>query len=109
MLREATEPTATYEIRGDEGYVRARVLESNGRMAWCQPVMVSPRASARGGPAGLWLMVMLSVGICGWKYGNSKSQYRSCSNSASEPREARQRTGRRSTLDGGHESGRGGT
>ena len=41
VLREATEPKATYEIRGDEGYVRARVLESNGRLAWCQPIMVS--------------------------------------------------------------------
>ena len=43
VLRDAPEPTATYEIRGDEGYVRARVLESNGRMAWVQPVMVSSR------------------------------------------------------------------
>ena len=40
ILRESTEPAATYEIRGDEGYVRARVIESNGRVAWCQPVMV---------------------------------------------------------------------
>lgn len=40
LLREVTEPTATYDIRGDEGYVRARVLESNGRMAWCQPILV---------------------------------------------------------------------
>ena len=40
ILREIAEPTATYEIRGNEGYVRARVLESNGRMAWCQPIMV---------------------------------------------------------------------
>lgn len=40
VLAEVAEPTATYEIRGNEGYVRARVLESNGRMAWCQPVMV---------------------------------------------------------------------
>ena len=40
VLREIAEPTATYEIRGNEGYVRARVLESNGRMAWCQPIMV---------------------------------------------------------------------
>lgn len=63
VLREATEPSAIYEIRGDEGYVRARVLESNGRLAWCQPIMVSPRASARGGSAGLWVMVMLSVGV----------------------------------------------
>jgi hypothetical protein len=63
VLREATEPNATYEIRGDEGYVRARVMESNGRLAWCQPIMVSPRAAARGGYAGLWLMVMLSLGV----------------------------------------------
>jgi hypothetical protein len=27
-------------MRGDEGYVRARVVESNGRMAWCQPILV---------------------------------------------------------------------
>jgi hypothetical protein len=40
VLRESLEPTATYEIRGDEGYVRARVVESNGRMAWCQPIVV---------------------------------------------------------------------
>ncbi len=40
VLREVTEPTATYDIRGDEGYVRARVLESNGRMAWCQPIVL---------------------------------------------------------------------
>ena len=30
----------TYAFRGDEGYVRARVIESNGRVAWAQPVMV---------------------------------------------------------------------
>ena len=40
VLREVTEPAATYEIGGNEGYVRARVLESNGRMAWAQPIMV---------------------------------------------------------------------
>jgi len=40
VLREVTEPAATYEIRGNEGYVRARVLESNGRVAWAQPIMV---------------------------------------------------------------------
>jgi hypothetical protein len=40
VLREVTEAAATYAIRGDEGYVRARVLESNGRMAWIQPVAV---------------------------------------------------------------------
>jgi hypothetical protein len=37
---------AVYEIRGDEGYVRARITESNGNMAWTQPVLV-PAATAR--------------------------------------------------------------
>ena len=40
LLKESVEPTATYDITGDEGYVRARVLESNGRFAWIQPIMV---------------------------------------------------------------------
>ena len=40
MLKEVTDLTATYDVRGDEGYVRARVIESNGRMAWCQPVRI---------------------------------------------------------------------
>jgi hypothetical protein len=40
LLREVPETAATYTIRGDEGYVRARVIESNGRMAWIQPVAV---------------------------------------------------------------------
>ena len=37
VLHEALDSPATYEFRGNEGYVRARVLESNGRIAWCQP------------------------------------------------------------------------
>ncbi|MEZ5318192.1 MAG: CehA/McbA family metallohydrolase [Vicinamibacterales bacterium] len=40
VLREATEPEATYAFSGTEGYVRARVIESNGLMAWTQPVLV---------------------------------------------------------------------
>ena len=40
MLSEVTEPTATYTFKGDEGYVRARILESNGYAAWTQPVAV---------------------------------------------------------------------
>ena len=39
MLKEATSSPAAYTFAGDEGYVRAKVLESNGRMAWTQPVM----------------------------------------------------------------------
>jgi len=31
--------TASYSFAGDETYVRAKILESNGRMAWTQPVM----------------------------------------------------------------------
>ena len=40
MLAESTDATASYTFKGDEGYVRARVLESNGYMAWTQPVAV---------------------------------------------------------------------
>lgn len=47
ILREATEPTATYAFAGDEQYVRAKVIESNGRVAWVQPVPVSGQTSAR--------------------------------------------------------------
>ncbi len=43
VLSEATTNWATYRFRGDEGYVRARVIESNGLMAWTQPVRVSAR------------------------------------------------------------------
>jgi predicted metal-dependent phosphoesterase TrpH len=47
ILREATEPTATYTFAGDEGYVRAKVIESNGRYAWVQPVRVGGGSTAR--------------------------------------------------------------
>lgn len=30
----------TYEWKGDEGYVRAKIIDSNGLMAWTQPVRV---------------------------------------------------------------------
>lgn len=43
VLHEGLESPATYEYRGTEGYVRARVLDSNGRIAWCQPVLVPAR------------------------------------------------------------------
>jgi hypothetical protein len=39
VLSEVAGPVGTYDIKGNEGYVRARVFESNGRMAWCQPVL----------------------------------------------------------------------
>ena len=31
---------AEYAVKGDEGYVRARVFDSNGRRAWTQAVML---------------------------------------------------------------------
>jgi len=37
LLSEAAASPAEYAFRGDELYVRAKVLESNGRMAWTQP------------------------------------------------------------------------
>ena len=45
VLSESIEPVATYVPKGDEGYVRARVLESNGRVAWIQPVAIAARGS----------------------------------------------------------------
>lgn len=48
LLKEVPAPTAVYEIRGDEGYVRGRVLESNGRMAWTQPMRVGTSGTAAG-------------------------------------------------------------
>jgi hypothetical protein len=38
LLREATTSPASYTMTGGEGYVRARILDSNGRIAWTQPV-----------------------------------------------------------------------
>jgi hypothetical protein len=41
VLADVAEPSATYSFKGDEGYVRAKVIESNGRLAWVQPVAVA--------------------------------------------------------------------
>jgi len=40
VLLESVENPATYTIRGDEGYVRTKVIDSNGNAAWTQPVRV---------------------------------------------------------------------
>lgn len=40
LLDEVSAGEATYRTRGDEGYVRVKVLESNGAVAWLQPVFV---------------------------------------------------------------------
>ena len=44
VLKEETSSPAVYTFAGGEGYVRARVLESNGRMAWLQPAMFTGTA-----------------------------------------------------------------
>ena len=51
VLAESLESTATYAVTGSEGYVRARVLESNGRMAWVQPVVIPPQRAVASGVA----------------------------------------------------------
>ena len=43
LLHEALDSPATYQFRGSEGYVRAKVLDSNGRVAWLQPFLVSSK------------------------------------------------------------------
>jgi hypothetical protein len=48
VLDEQTQLPARYTIRGDEGYVRAHVLESNGRQAWTQPVPAGANAPKSG-------------------------------------------------------------
>ncbi|HEX6214563.1 MAG TPA: CehA/McbA family metallohydrolase [Vicinamibacterales bacterium] len=44
VLSEATTSPASYIFKGDEGYVRAKVIESNGKTAWIQPVPVGASA-----------------------------------------------------------------
>lgn len=40
LLAERAGSSARYVIRGDEGYVRAVITDSNGRRAWTQPLLV---------------------------------------------------------------------
>jgi hypothetical protein len=40
VLAESPDTVATYELRGGERYVRARVVDSGGAVAWVQPVFV---------------------------------------------------------------------
>jgi hypothetical protein len=42
ILQDSTANPAIYLIKGNEGYVRARITDSNGSMAWTQPVFVQP-------------------------------------------------------------------
>jgi hypothetical protein len=43
VLATSFTTVASYAIRGDEGYVRARIVDSSGRRAWMQPVMLTAR------------------------------------------------------------------
>lgn len=49
VLQETLGATASYKVRGDEGYVRAKVIDSNGRMAWTQPIWSAATASRSSG------------------------------------------------------------
>jgi hypothetical protein len=48
VLREVEEPAATYTFAGTESYVRAKVIDSGGRVAWVQPVFVQARTAPSG-------------------------------------------------------------
>jgi hypothetical protein len=51
VLFESPEPTATYAFKGTETFVRAKVIESNGRYAWVQPVPVARTGTLENGVA----------------------------------------------------------
>lgn len=40
LLAESASNPAVYKIRGNEGYVRAKIFESNGKLAWTQPIII---------------------------------------------------------------------
>jgi hypothetical protein len=44
VLQESVGSSATYAFRGNEPYVRAKVLDSNGKSAWMQPTFVRSRS-----------------------------------------------------------------
>jgi hypothetical protein len=41
VLAESTGNNPVYQFKGDEKYVRARIIESNAKMAWTQPVFLT--------------------------------------------------------------------
>lgn len=43
VLKVTTAEPATYKVTGREGYVRTKIVESNGKMAWIQPVFVGKK------------------------------------------------------------------
>jgi hypothetical protein len=46
VLKEMTSSPATYTFAADDRYVRARILESNGRAAWTQPAFRRSQSSS---------------------------------------------------------------
>ena len=44
VLNEVAAAQGAYTFTGDEGYVRAKIIESNGAVAWTQPVGVGAQA-----------------------------------------------------------------
>jgi hypothetical protein len=47
VLAEVTGLNPTYAIKGNEGYVRASITDSNGKRAWTQPVFTDERRNRR--------------------------------------------------------------
>jgi hypothetical protein len=43
VLQDRVATEAVFQPKGDEGYVRARITDSNGRQAWTQPVFLDNR------------------------------------------------------------------
>ncbi len=43
VFKEDTVNPATYHFAGNEMYIRAKVLDSNGQIAWTQPVLINKR------------------------------------------------------------------
>ena len=43
ILSEVKSSPAVYTIKGNEGYIRAKIIESNGKFAWTQPLMIAKR------------------------------------------------------------------
>lgn len=68
VLSEVNDPSASYTFKGTEGYVRAKVLESNGRVAWVQPVVVLGRT---GSVFMGWAAPILIAGLIGYRRATS--------------------------------------
>lgn len=47
LLQEFASSSAVYKIKGNEGYVRAKVFESNGKLAWTQPIVIQVRKGSK--------------------------------------------------------------